>query len=699
MNCAIRRLLRLLSPSLLLLLATVCFAQESDTTANTLSTVEVKAYGQVRRLKDVPAPVGYVGTETLNRFSNASVVQAVNTVAGVRMEERSPGSYRLNIRGSALRSPFGVRNVKIYYNDLPITDPGGQTYLNALGYYNFASIEILKGPGSSLYGAGTGGVLLIEGTTPSESTNVFGEYTVGSYNSHNAYVSVTTGNADNKSKVGFQHQSSDGFRYHSALKRDILSWNGNFRLTQKQALKTTFLYSRLFYETPGALTISEYNKDPKAYRPAVGGFPSAEESQAAVSQKMFLAGASFTQNFSSALTVQLTGYGAFTELRNPAVRNYGINREPHVGGRGVFTYKKTWNESTLNLSAGGELQQGFATATTLKNKAGSPDTLQTEDDIRIRQSFLFLQANLVWKRWEFTAGGSLNYSLLRFRRMALSPLPEQRKTLSDQLTPRFALARRFSGTTVYASLSKGFSPPTANELLPTGSAINLSLQAEQGWSYDAGIRGTVANVFNFDANVFLMRLKNTIIQRRDAGGGDYYINAGTLQKGLETMLNYSFLQKASFFRRSNLWLGYTYHHFRYKDFVQQTQELSGKALPGVAPHTVSSGLALSVKNGLLADFTYFYSSRIPLNDVNSGYANNYHLLGARVGYEKRVKDLRIKIALGADNILDQRRYSLGNDINAFGGRYYNAAPGRNYYTSLSVQIFTKKTDSESDTDR
>ena len=74
------------------------------------------------------------------------------------MEERSPGSYRMNIRGSTLRSPFGVRNVKIYWDEIPFTDAGGNTYLNQLSYYNFNSLEVIKGPGGSVYGAGTGGV-------------------------------------------------------------------------------------------------------------------------------------------------------------------------------------------------------------------------------------------------------------------------------------------------------------------------------------------------------------------------------------------------------------------------------------------------------------------------------------------------------------------------------------------------------------
>ena len=100
-----------------------------------LNEVVVKAYEQNRKLVDVGAPVNIVSKASLNRFSNLSILPALNMNPGVRMEERSPGSYRLNIRGSSLRSPFGVRDVKIYYNEIPLTDPGGNTYLNELGFY------------------------------------------------------------------------------------------------------------------------------------------------------------------------------------------------------------------------------------------------------------------------------------------------------------------------------------------------------------------------------------------------------------------------------------------------------------------------------------------------------------------------------------------------------------------------------------
>ncbi len=92
----------------------------SDTLA--LKEVVVKAYEQNRSLINVAAPVSVTTHAQLNRFGNMSILPALNITPGVSMEERSPGSYRLNIRGSSLRSPFGVRDIKIYLNDIPLTD-------------------------------------------------------------------------------------------------------------------------------------------------------------------------------------------------------------------------------------------------------------------------------------------------------------------------------------------------------------------------------------------------------------------------------------------------------------------------------------------------------------------------------------------------------------------------------------------------
>jgi len=45
----------------------------------------------------------------------------------------------------------------------------------------------------------------------------------------------------------------------------------------------------------------------------------------------------------------------------------------------------------------------------------------------------------------------------------------------------------------------------------------------------------------------------------------------------------------------------------------------------------------------------------------------------------------MELFLAFDNILDEK-YSLGNDINAFGGRYYNAASTFNFAGGIALHF-------------
>ena len=81
-----------------------------------------------------------------------------------------------------------------------------------------------------------------------------------------------------------------------------------------------------------------------------------------------------------------------------------------------------------------------------------------------------------------------------------------------------------------------------------------------------------------------------------------------------------------------------------------------------------------------------YTSKLPLNDANDAYAKEYYLLQAKLGWKgKLTSSIAIELFAGADNILDEH-YSLGNDINAVGKRYYNPSPLRNYFGGVIVQF-------------
>lgn len=656
-----------------------------------LQNIIVNAYENNRKLIDVPAAVSLVNKTDLNRFSNSSILSAMNNNPGVRMEERSPGSYRLSIRGSSLRSPFGVRNVKVYYDGIPYTDPGGNTYLNQLGFYNIQSVEIIKGPAGSIYGAGTGGVLLIRNDANQFHPGASVYYNIGSYNSNNLNTNLRFGTEGSHNTINYQHQTSNGYRDHTALRRDVFTWDAVKKTTDKSILQAHFLYADLYYQTPGALNKKEYDLNAKSARPAAGGFPSADQTKAAFYQKTFLAGFSYEQKFNESWKNTTSIYGAYTQTRNPSFRNYGRTTEPHFGGRTVFEFNKKLNNTLLTFHAGAEFQQSFNTQRIYNNKNGETDSLQTDDEIYNNQGFIFIQANAELPHgWIATAGASINQSGLNFRRLSTVPPVSNKRNFNNELTPRFALLKKINRTvSLYGSIARGFSVPTTAEILPSTNIFNTQLQAENGIDYEFGTRGSLLNnKFYFDLNAFFYKLKNAIVQRQNPNGADYFDNAGSAtQNGLETFLSYELINsEPQFFNHAVIHVSDTWNNFHYDVFKQLANDYSGKKMPGVAAQTVAAGFDINTKIGLYANTNFFYSGPIALNDANTTYASAYSLLGIRLGYKYGLsKKIQWELFTGAENIFNEK-YSLGNDINAAAGRYYNVAPGRNYYAGIIFQF-------------
>lgn len=658
--------------------------------ARVLKPVVVKAYEQNRQLKEISAAINYVDRSQLERYNNTSILPALNATPGVRMEERSPGSYRLNIRGSSLRSPFGVRNVKVYWNGIPFTDPGGGTYLNQLSYYNIQSVEVIKGPAGSLYGAGTGGALLINSQPENWDAGATLNYALGSFNLQNISAQVRLGSEDRRNSFGYTHQTSDGYRDHTNMRRDVATWETTIKASDRQELQASVLYGDLYYQTPGGLTQAQYQANPKAARGAAGMFPSAQEAKAAIYQKTFLAGLNHTYRFDEHFQNSSVVYGAFSQIKNPTFRNYEKRSEPHFGGRTVFSWHNGDPDWQLGILAGAEAQKGFFNTKTFANSQGSPAAMQTDDDINTWIYSAFAQVDLQWRGgWSLSAGSSFNKSSITITRLSTPLFVPVKRTFKSELAPRVALSKKIiPGLLLYASISEGFSPPTTQEVLPSTTVISADLEAERGINYEGGIKSSwLQQRLYVEINAFHFKLKNAIVQRRDSSGADYFDNAGSANEdGVEWQAYYQLLPRTGqFFSNAKLWVSHTINWFRYDDFKQVTNDFSKKRIPSVARNVVAAGLDVATRLGVYANITYYYSDPIPLNDANTAFASSYNLLGGRIGFRKALsKKISMDLFAGVDNAFDVQ-YSLGNDINAAAGRYYNAAPGVNYFGGMAFQ--------------
>jgi iron complex outermembrane recepter protein len=679
----------------LLLTATTNAQETTDTTRKELDEIVIRSFEQNQKLSSASAVVKVLTFNAADRSNKTSLVQAFNTIAGVRMEERSPGSYRINIRGSSLRSPFGVRNVKVYWNNIPVTDAGGNTYFNQFALNNFSSIEITKGPAGSLYGAGTGGLILINNFDRWQPGATI-DYTTGSFGLHNVLTSLRFGSAKQQNQVTYAFQKSDGYRQQSAMNRNNVSWQSDLKVSAKQHINASVLYTDLYYQTPGALTAAEYKANPRQARPAAGSFPGAVAAKAAIQQKNFLVGITNRYQFSTTISNSTTLFGVWNQVQNAAIRNYERRTEPGFGGRTLFTFqKKATEEHSFRWIAGAELQKGNFNTQVFQNKNGNPDTLQTNDDIRNTSWFVFTQADWMWQqRWFVAAGISANKTNVSIQRLNRYPVVLQERTYRNEWAPRLALKRKLTKELhVTATVSRGFSPPTVAELLPSTGIISTELEAEYGWNKELTVtynRNRQYHYLQLEATVFNFRLNRALVQRRDASGADFFTNAGDVrQTGIESTINYWFTPAGRKIDAVHLRADHTWHRFRYGNFVQGTNNFTGKTVPSVPPHTFSLLADVQLKNGWHSNISWYYSSSLFLNDANSAEAAPFHLLGWRIGKKQSFGDrYKLHLFAGVDNLLNET-YSLGNDINAAAGRFYNAAPERNYYAGISIELTGK----------
>ncbi|HEX6889726.1 MAG TPA: TonB-dependent receptor, partial [Chryseolinea sp.] len=194
----------------------------------------------------------------------------------------------------------------------------------------------------------------------------------------------------------------------------------------------------------------------------------------------------------------------------------------------------------------------------------------------------------------------------------------------------------------------------------------------------------------FDVTAYDFELDETIVIQRTPDGAEYFVNAGnTSQKGLEARVSWAPTMNSSLLSAFKIWTSYTYNHYRFEEYIQDGNDYSGNRLTGVAPTIALLGIDMAFKK-VYVNVTANYTDAIPLNDANTEYADYYFLLGGRLGYRTNLKNvLPFEVFAGIDNALDEK-YSLGNDLNAIGGRYYNAASPRNYYVGLNFGFFPPK---------
>jgi iron complex outermembrane receptor protein len=89
----------------------------------------------------------------------------------------------------------------VYLNGIPISDANGITYFNQIDMNALQSIEILKGPSGSIFGAGIGGVLNLQTKAANAGQTAKVGVHLGSYGTVNSRIGYQFGSAKNNTTI------------------------------------------------------------------------------------------------------------------------------------------------------------------------------------------------------------------------------------------------------------------------------------------------------------------------------------------------------------------------------------------------------------------------------------------------------------------------------------------------------------------
>ena len=673
-----------------LFLTSILNAQTADTLTQkeqSLPEVLIQSTPIIDQLQRIPASVQVISAQNLERGDQTSVRNELNKAPGIFMQQGALNTSRISIRGIGARSPYSTNRVKAYFEGIPLTSGEGETTLEDIDLNLIGGIEVIKGPASSSYGSGLGGVINIS-AKKAVSDNVEVSTMGGSYGLFKYGGTVNMANENSGISLGYYNLSSDGFRENSSYRRQNLSLYATTNLNAENKLSLFTNLTRLKAFIPSSLSAEDFKNNPPKAAFTWGqakGYESYDKALLGLSH-------TWTPNEHWRWTTSV-----FTNYRDgyePRPFNILDEKSTAFGIRSNLKNNFEIFGFDAKSSLGVEYFDERYTVSTFENLYESNDGNGTLQGNRLNEAKqdrkylnLFAQLNLqLTDLLKAELGLSYNHS----RYILEDQLNENQDdrnvyTYPRQFLPRLSLTyETFPDKFIYANVSKGFSLPSVEETLTPEGVINTDLKPETGVNYEIGLKATwLDKKLYTEVALYTIQIDNLLVAERV--GNDQYvgINAGkTDHNGLEVTLNYA--EDISQYWSLKPYVSASFNDYKFDQFEDRDNDYSGNDLTGVPNHILNFGLDVEQRNGFRFSVNYRNVGMIPLNDENSLYTENYNLVNLRAGYDLNILfGTSTRIFAGINNLFDTH-YAAQVLPNATG---FDGSAPRYYYPGEPVNFY------------
>lgn len=608
-----------------------------------------------------------VTADELDAQQGLSLDDALQGLPGVFAQNQynAAQGLRPSIRGFGARAAFGVRGIQVLVDGVPLTLPTGQTELDAIDLQSVTQVDVLRGPAAAALGNAAGGVISIQTRDAGQARR--GELLLGI-----GELGAQQWRAEGQGKIAGQLRGIASVR-HSEL--DTQREHANTRTTLASAkLQTDALAIRVSAndttsQDPGAL-----NADQRR----------ANRDQAAPRNLQFNAGERIRQQSLSARWVSATE--AWTLSGHAGQRGFETRLPFQGGGQVAFDrsfggFNAAWQQGfgALSLTIGADTQLQRDDRSRYDNLDGQRGDLTLLQDESADAAGLHANAQIaLGGGWTLPLG--LRYDRLRLNvdDRFLSDGDDSGRRNFDDWSGAIGLAKQWqSPWSAWLRVASSFESPTTTELAnPNGGGFNPNLNAAEALNTEVGVLRETERL-RLEAVIFSIAIDDELVPFELASqpGRDFFRNAGSSNRdGLELAVNWKITNHWS------LAASATRARYRFDDAMLGGTDVSGNRTPGLPEQTASLSLdwnndtwrvggSLRGVGDLQADDEN--TTRVP------GYATLRLYGGLEIG--------RYAITAGVNNMLDAD-YNDNVRINAFGGRSFEPAPGRNVWARLAVNF-------------
>lgn len=523
--------IKLLAAGVLLAQGSLALAQISS---NTLESIVVTADRKQSTLRDVPASIFAVGGDDIKKIRPTHINELLARVPGTWISRGNGQESLTAIRSPVLSGAGSCGAFQMAQDGIP---------LRAIGFCNVnqlfesnseqaGSVEVIRGPGSILYGANAlhGAINVITDPISDTSDNSIA-YEAGphAYNRIRATSSATSGSQGYR--ASFNGTSDDGYKRDSGFDQQKLSLQHRYS-ADDLTVTSAFHYTNLNQETAGFVqgpdaykndNLKRVNPNPESFRDArsyrlssriewnagignvtltpyyrktemeflqhfLPGVPLEENGQESFGLMTMLAGNSGKLSWQTGIDMETTD-GFLRETQSVAA----------VGTAAVVATIPVGKHYDFQVDA--ELVSPYAQ---LKFVLTDADQLS----FGVRHEMLgYEYDNLMINGRTRDDGVACGFGGCRFNR------PADRSDDYDNTSAQLGWIHDFdSGTQVYVNAARAFRSPDTNEIYRLQGTQNVAdLDSENANSYELGLRGVISDL-NYAVAVYHMEKDNVIIQ-------------------------------------------------------------------------------------------------------------------------------------------------------------------------------------------